>query len=799
MRNKTTLLIIIILFLFPAILVAQEKTVTLSVNPDRVVGQIDERIYGQFLEHIYHSVNGGLWGEAVWNRSFEENCSREWNKRFDEIPNNESWIAKNGCLESPVISEIDPRFTIGDGAYRDYDFTVEGCKTSGENGFTVGVRSGSFRRGYLVVLGAGGNQKHEIQRYTFDKSAFKQVIEVLQSVPGKVETGQWYKVRVRCEGNNIKVWLDGQPLFEVNDKVGQQFGQACVATSQTQARFRNFSISGLKGEKLVEGNPAPARHWQTVENGVIAQDSINPLNDGFSLKVSSESGQTGIRQNKFYFRKNDLFSGSLWVRGDAPEGITIQVLDGEKIVSQTLLPAPTSEWKEYPVELSAEKELKNGSVQILVSGKATVWLDQFSLIPHSAKVIGGYRPDLYQAIADIKPALIRWPGGSFINGYNWQNGIGKQASRIGKKGWDELDPLSFGIDEFIDLCRKLNTEPLIPLTVNAKKPELVEGIMGMMEYCNGPATSKWGKIRAANGHPEPYQIKHWEIGNEEWNITPAEYAQVVRTYVPLMKKIDPSITISICGSGKLFAEGIGQAWNREVINECAELADFISIHHYENPSNYASGPAAFQKFLSETGEIIRQSKNPKLKIFVSEWNAQTTDWRGGLYCGGLLNEFEKNSDLIHMATPALWLRHVSAPQWDNAFINFNHCGWFAGGNYLVMKLWRKYYAPNRLETTGSADSLNVVATKSADGQRLILKVVNPSGKSRPLMINIEKGFKAGSAQMEIIAPGQLMSTNSLDQTDRIKPAVSKVKVVKNKISVIMPAVSAGVIELKHNK
>ena len=511
MNHNSLLFLIIILVLFPVILPAQEKTVTLSVNPNRVVGQIDERIYGQFLEHIYHSVNGGLWGEAVWNRSFEENCSREWNKRFDEIPNNEAWIAKNGCLESPAISEIDPRFTIGDGAYRDYDFTVEGCKTSGENGFTVGVRSGSFRRGYLVVLGAGGNQKHEIQRYTFDKSAFKQVIEVLQSVPGKVETGQWYKVRVRCEGNNIQVWLDGQPLFAVNDKVGQQFGQACVATTKTQARFRNFSISDLKGEKLFGGNPSPARHWQTVGNGVIAQDSINPLNDGFSLKISSENGQTGIRQNNFCILKKDQVSGSLWVRGDAPEGITIQLLDGEEIVSKSSLPAPTSEWKEYPVQLSAKKELKNASVQILVSGKATVWLDQFSLTPHSAKAIGGYRPDLYQAIADIKPALIRWPGGSFINGYNWQNGIGKQAGRIGKKGWDELDPLSFGIDEFIDLCRRLNAEPLIPLTVNAKKPELVDGIIGMMEYCNGPATSKWGK--SSCGQRPSRTVSNQTLGN----------------------------------------------------------------------------------------------------------------------------------------------------------------------------------------------------------------------------------------------------------------------------------------------
>ncbi len=91
--------------------------------------------------------------------------------------------------------------------------------------------------------------------------------------------------------------------------------------------------------------------------------------------------------------------------------------------------------------------------------------------------------------------------------------------------------------------------------------------------------------------------------------------------------------------------------------------------------------------------MIAKSANPNVKLYMSEWNAQSTDWRTGLYAGGFLNAAERNGDVLGMAGPALFLRHVSARAWDNAFVNFDHRRWFPAPNYVVMKLWRGHYAP----------------------------------------------------------------------------------------------------------
>lgn len=791
---KVLTFILIVSWLQVSELSAQNKSIRFTVNPDQVTGKIDSKIYGQFLEHIYHSVNGGIWGDVIWNRSFEETGSREWNRRFDEIASEEIWTYKNGCLVSPASSK-ETRFNIGNGAWRDYEFSAEGCNSKGDGKLVFGIHSGSFNRCYVVLIGSVGDKIHKLQRYVFDKPNFKQVVTTLDSIPGEVSSGIWVQVRIRCEGSNIKVWLNGKQLFDVTDNIGQQFGQATVGAINTRTLFRNFRITDLKKGVLYSGVPSPARHWQAIGSGEIMIDKINPLNNKYCLKLIANNDKTGIEQRNFSFLKGDTCRGSYWIRGDAPDGLVVRILNGKDKIFEKVLPAPTSKWQELPLEIVADRTLENGVMQIVTKGKGTLWLDQFSLIPGSAKILGGYRPDLFKAMADIQPTIIRWPGGSFINGYQWQDGIGAQKDRIGKKGWDELDPLSFGVDEFIDLCRRLNAEPLIPLAVNIEDSASIKPIIAFMEYCNGDSTTKWGAFRAKNGHKQPYGVKYWEIGNEEWGMGAERYADVVRTYVPLMKKVDPSIKIAVCGSGGLGLEGRGLAYNRTVIEKCADLADYISIHHYENPDNYAKGPKMFEAFWQENAQIIHESKNPQLKIFVSEWNAQAVDWRSGLYCGGLLNEFERASDLVTMATPALWLRHVSAPQWDNAFINFDHRTWFAGANYLVMKLWRDHYAPERIEMIGSSDLLNVVATRSADVKKIFIKIVNPAGQSVPIELNIAQGFKANEADMQMIAPGDIHAINTIDEPNVLKVNSTKLKLVDGSILTELPSYSAGIITI----
>ena len=283
-------------------------------------------------------------------------------------------------------------------------------------------------------------------------------------------------------------------------------------------------------------------------------------------------------------------------------------------------------------------------------------------MPESWRQGGGYRPDLLQAIAGLRPPVIRWPGGCFrfVLPLEGRHRTAAQTRATPDDTiWDDKEVNSFGTDEFVAMCRRVGAEPLI--VVNIGTPQWNRGVMDndflqealdWIEYCNGPADSKWGKIRAANGHPEPYRVKYWEIDNETWHMGAETYAEWVHRFAPAMRKADPSIKLAACGSGGYGNGRNGLAWNRVLIEQCADKIDYLSIHHYENPNHYAEGPRAYEQFFRKTGELIAASKNPKLKIYVSEWNAQSTDWRTGLYCGGLLNAFERCGDVLEIGGPA---------------------------------------------------------------------------------------------------------------------------------------------------
>jgi alpha-N-arabinofuranosidase len=263
-----------------------------------------------------------------------------------------------------------------------------------------------------------------------------------------------------------------------------------------------------------------------------------------------------------------------------------------------------------------------------------------------------------------------------------------------------------------------------------------------------------------------------------------------------MKKIDPSIRIAVCGSAGYGTTGIGLPWNRVLIQRCARLVDYLSIHHYEGPARYAEGPRAYEEFFRKTGELITASENSQLKIFVSEWNAQSTDWRTGLYAGGLLCGFERCGDVVEIGSPALFLRHVSATGWDNAFVNFDHRTWFPAPNYVVMQLWRDHWAPQRIEMSGQEGSLNAVASKSADGAIIIWKAVNPSDQTVPVELRIQDGFVPGQVQAQLVAPDSLEARNTLDNPRAVKAAAAQVETAGQTVRLTLPRWSAAVVEIK---
>jgi alpha-N-arabinofuranosidase len=769
-----------------------QDMVSISINPSKVEGRVDEKIYGHFLEHIYHSVNGGLWGELVWNRSFEEATGAGRGK----------WTIKDDCLVQSKIAD-NVKLVFGDNQWSDYEFSLEAQKTDGAEAFLILFRVLNDEKFYWYNIGGWGNVQSALEKAVMGRGWGI----VGPIVRNNIETGKWYKIVVRCEGAHLQVKLDDKTMLDFTDQTNPHL-KGCVGlgTWNTKAKYRNIKVTSLDGKILFEGLPElkkekiGTRFWQFYGKGQASLTEDNPLNSNWCQIISSETNEAGLEQKPFYIRKGEVYNGSIWVRGEAPDGMAAKLLDGDKIIDKVELAAPKNNWSELKFTFKPRVDAKDAMLQVGVKGKGKIWLDQVSLMAKSSEKVGGYRPDLLKAVADIRPPVIRWPGGCFASPYRWKDGIGPQYKRkvYPREIWDDLEINAYGTDEFIRMCKKIGAEPLIVVNIgtrawndNPNEEEFLQDVLDWIEYCNGPVTSKWGNVRAENGHRKPYNVKFWEIDNETWGMGAENYIAAVRKFAPAMKKADPMIKLAVCGSG-----GFDLEWNRRMIDGCAELIDYLSIHHYENPDIFAKGPYNYERFIHQTGELITKSKNPNLKIYCSEWNAQSIDWRTGLYAGGVLNAFERCSDVFEMAGPALFLRHLSATAWNNAFINLDYGSWFQAPNYVVMKLWRDHYAPNRISIEGDIKGLNVVATKSQNGKKVYFKVVNPSDNEREVNLTLSNGFKIKKTSMEVVSPGSLDARNSLENPDAVKPVKGKVEMSGQNVKFKLPSLSAAVVTIE---
>jgi alpha-N-arabinofuranosidase len=569
-----------------------------------------------------------------------------------------------------------------------------------------------------------------------------------------------------------------------------------------------------RGRRGSETSPTvnPPRNWEFVgDTNGVSIDRDNPLNADVSVRIvtlnSNESGVgPGICQRDIALKQSENYTLSLYARGNGIVFVTFQ--DEVGTLFSKALTGLTQQWQKFTVEFTSSRNA-NSTVLTLRGEPGPVNIDQISLFSASALATGGYRPDLFKAVADLQPASIRWPGGSFANRYIWQNGIGPHEKRLPHpvEQWGDRDTYQFGTDEFIQFCEKVGAEPI--LVINTSRG--VEDALNWLEYCMGDATSEYGKMRTANGHPEPYQLKTIEIDNEPWLMMeyPA-YLERVKAFCPAIREKYPNLKLSVAGSyGYDTGPGEGNQeanrnWDPRIIEDAGKLFDILSPHYYNGiafPADFVEDPYKYEEFLKGRGEIIKKSENPNIKIYVSEWNLTTSrygnDWHVGLYAGAILNAFERQADVVTMSCPALFMRKQGVTtSWDNALINFDQKSWFPAGNYVVMKLWRDSFAPNLLAADGPERPLNFVATRSADKQTVFLKAVNPTSDAIEAAIRIDGDINPGSATMQMIAPGNENARNSLEEPGNIKVVPASATVENRTVRFTMPPLSASVVKLE---
>jgi alpha-N-arabinofuranosidase len=378
---------------------------------------------------------------------------------------------------------------------------------------------------------------------------------------------------------------------------------------------------------------------------------------------------------------------------------------------------------------------------------------------------------------------------------------------------NEPEPSDFGTDEFIQFCRNLGAEPSITVNVEGRGATAAEAA-AWVEYANGPANSKYGGMRAANGHPEPFRVKYWEGGNEIWGTwvrghSDAEtYANNFNRYAAAMRAVDPSIHLIAVGDNDLN-------WDRTVLRIAGANMDYLAIHHYygsaemdNDARNLMAHPLHYEPFYRQVQQLIHElAPGREIKLSINEWNTSLPlprqhSMESALYAARLMNIFERN-DVIAMSAVSDMVNG-----WSGGIVQASRHGMFVTPTYLVNDLYNRRLGLQRLDARVDSplfDSdregknvpyLDVVVSKVASGKQIFIKAVNtdPDNTLRTT-VQLSGVRVSAQAEMETITSDSLTAANSFASPDVVSTHKITIRAA-SRFVVDLPRHSVSVITLE---
>lgn len=544
-----------------------------------------------------------------------------------------------------------------------------------------------------------------------------------------------------------------------------------------------------------------------------------------------EHKHTGLQNEGFFgvsTKKGEQYRFSVWAR--VPQGgkssITVEFVNtasmGEnQCYSRAKVEFDGKEWKKYTVVLDGKEDLIKGKLRIFLTSSNAVDLEHISLFPVNTFKgrENGLRADLAQALCDIKPGVFRFPGGCIVEGtdlnsrYQWKNSVGPVENRpLNENRWhytfshrlypDYFQSYGLGFYEFFLLSEDMGAEPLPVLSVglacqfqnkeaHAHVPvdnlqEYIQDALDLIEFANGSTDTKWGKLRADMGHPEPFNMKFIGIGNEQWG---PEYPERLAPFIDAIRKAYPEI--KIIGSSGPDSEGkqFDYLWP-----EMKRLkADLVDEHFYRPESwflaqgnrydNYdRKGPKVF------AGEYACHGKGKK-------WN----HFNASLLEAAFMTNIERNADIVHMATYAPLFAHVEGWQWRPDMIWFDNHSSVKTCSYYVQQLYSHNMGTNTATLTmnkkpvaGNDDQNGLFASAvfdSKDGS-YIIKVANVGTEAQDVVVNfkgLKKGKKLTKCTLTSLHSDNPIADNTIGNTDVVLPKTETVEVSGQALNVKVPA------------
>ena len=596
----------------------------------------------------------------------------------------------------------------------------------------------------------------------------------------------------------------------------------------------NFGADGGLYAEMVENRsfefPQSLMGWNTF--GKVSLSTDRPAFERNPHYVTifdpgHREKRSGIDNHGFFgmgFKKDMKYFFSVYGRLHATNGksteIRVELIDeNNEIIDKQTVTINSKDWKKYEVNLTSKKTVAKGGLRIFHQKGDGVDLDHVSLFPEDNW--NGLRRDLVNDLKDLHPGIFRFPGGCIVEGtdigtrYQWKHSVGQVENRpLNENRWNYTFPhrmypnyyqtYGMGFYELFLLSEYIGAAPLPILNVGLacqyqndddsdahipvnKLDEYIQDALDLIEFANGDVTTKWGKLRADMGHPAPFNLKFLGIGNEQWGPL---YPERLEKFITILRDRHPEI--KIVGSSGPSPDGDKFDYGWEQMRRLK--VDLVDEHYYCNQDWFMNNVTRYDNYSRKGPKVFAGEYACHIKEHAADFPEAKNVFDAAICEAALMTGFERNADIVHMATYAPLFAHVDGWQWRPDLIWMDNLTTVRTPNYYVQQM----YACNRgthilklteyKEPITGKDGLCASAVYDKDHNNYIIKIVNTSEADKPVEITL-KGtknlFKDGTVTTLHAASAD--AANTTKNKNVVVPKTAKVKASGNKVMLTVPA------------
>jgi hypothetical protein len=791
--------------------------VEIRVDAGKVLGRVSPYLTGACIEDVNHEIYGGLYSQMVFGESFQEPAPPPALIGFTTVEG--SWQVKDGVVR--IQATDGPKLVSGRAAFRDGAVGVEvqfADRHGGNAGLIVRVdRAGKGADnfiGYEIALNP------ERQRLLLARH--RNNFEPIKEMECEVAVGRWIPLEVKLSGSVIDILVDGKPVLHHDDgNRALPAGKVALRAWQREASYRNLWAKTGPQPTTLAFEPAQLQAevsamWRPVQRGSArghyALVSRSPFTCSQSQQVAFLTGEgewgienQGLNRWGMNFVEGQDYEGYVWARADKPATLVaaLESRDGSRRYGETTLKVAGKDWQRLNFSLTPNGSDRASRFTLMLREPGSVMLGHAFLQPGEWGRFQRLpvRRDVAEALVAQGITVLRY-GGSMINHaeYRWKKMIGPRDRRVPYRGtWYPHSSNGWGILDFLNFCEAARFLGIPALNID----ETAEDLADFIEYVNGPAASPWGRRRAADGHPKPYQLRYLELGNEEK--VDESYFKKFQALGKAIWARDPQIILVVGDWG--YGEPIRDPLNCRNFSGITSLAAHQKILHLARKHDRevwfdvhvgTEGPRPdFGGTFSYVDALDKLAEGAKHRVVIFEFNAGNHSLRRALANAAAINRLERDGR-IPIATSANCLQpdQQNDNGWDQGLLFLNPSQVWSQPPGHVTQMYARNYLPKLLqcEVTGATDTLDVSAKGSEDGRALALQVVNPTAKAIPASIHLAGFVPQKSAAQVTELSGALDARNTAAQPSASVPQSRQWKHTENgATSYTFPRYSATVL------